>query len=159
MANERVVTTLPGEQTISYTREFEAPAALVFRAHIEPGLVSKWTGPVGTEVWMREWDARSGGAWSYVVVGTGGEWGFHGTFHEVTAPRRIVQTFEFEGHPEHPNLEIVNFVNLEGGRCRIDGLSLFPTLQDRDDMLGGMDGGMDENFARLDALFASGEIA
>lgn len=159
MTNKRVVTAIPGDQTISYTREFEAPAALVFRAHTEPDLVSKWTGPAGTEVWMREWDARSGGAWSYVVVGKGGEWAFHGTFHEVTEPHRIVQTFEFEGHPEHPNLEILNFVDLDGGRCRLEGLSLFPTLKDRDDMLSDMDGGMDENFNRLDALFAAGEIA
>lgn len=158
MTSKRVVTALPGEQTISYTREFEAPAALVFRAHVEPGLVSKWIGPVGTELWMREWEARSGGAWSYVVVGEGGEWGFHGTFHEVTAPRRLVQTFEFEGHPEHPNLEILSFVDIDGGRCRLEGLSLFPTLADRDDMLSGMDGGMDENFDRLDALIDSGEI-
>lgn len=158
MTSKRVVTALPGEQTISYTREFEAPAALVFRAHVEPGLVSKWIGPVGTELWMREWEARSGGAWSYVVVGEGGEWGFHGTFHEVTAPRRLVQTFEFEGRPEHPNLEILSFVDLDGGRCRLEGLSLFPTLADRDDMLSGMDGGMDENFDRLDALIDSGEI-
>ena len=159
MSSKRVVIALPGEQTISFTREFEAPAALVFRAHTEPELVSKWTGPVGTEVWMREWDARTGGAWSYVVVGEGGEWGFHGSFHEVTAPSRIVQTFEFDGHPEHPNLEILNFVNLEGGRCRLEGLSLFSTLKDRDDMIADMDGGMDVNFDRLDALIASGEIA
>ncbi|MCC6271032.1 MAG: SRPBCC domain-containing protein [Microbacteriaceae bacterium] len=158
MPSKRVVSAPPGAQTISYTREFEAPAALVFRAHAQPGLVSKWTGPAGTEVWMREWDARTGGAWSYVVVGESGEWGFHGVFHEVTEPRRIVMTFEFEGHPEHPNLEILTFVDLEGGRCRVEGLSLFPTLKDRDDMLSDMDSGMDENFARLDALIAAGEL-
>lgn len=158
MSNTRVITTIPGEQSITFTREFEAPAADVFRAHTEPELISKWIGPVGTEVWMREWDARSGGAWSYVVAGKGGEWGFHGTFHEVTAPHRLVQTFEFEGHPEHPNLEILTFLNLEGGRCRLEGLSLFPTLEDRNDMLSGMDGGMDENFERLDGLIAAGEL-
>ena len=158
MSNKRTVTAVPGEHTITFTREFEAPAALIFRSYIEPDLVSKWTGPAGTEVWMREWDARTGGSWSYVVVGEGGEWGFHGTFHEVTAPRRIVQTFEFEGYPEHPNLEILTFVNLEVGRCRVEGLSLFPTVEDRDEMASGMDNGMDENFARLDALIASGEI-
>ena len=159
MTSNRVVTALPGEQTISYTREFEATAALVFRAHTEAELVAKWTGPVGTEVRMREWDARSGGSWSYVVAGGGGEWAFHGTFHEVTEPRRLVQTFEFEGNPEHPNLEILTFVDLDGGRCRLEGHSLFLTLEDRDAMLADMDGGMDTNFARLDALFASGEIA
>ena len=159
MTSKRVVTALPGEQTITFTREFEAPAALVFRAHTVAELVAKWTGPAGTEVRMRQWDARSGGSWSYVVAGGGGEWAFHGAFHEVTEPRRIVQTFEFEGNPEHPNLEILNFVDLDGGRCRLEGLSLFPSLDDRDDMLSDMDSGMDENFERLDALFASGEIA
>ena len=159
MSSKRVVTALPGEQTISYTREFEAPAALVFRAHTEADLVAKWTGPAGTEVRMREWDARTGGSWSYVVAGGGGEWAFHGTFHEVTEPRRIVQTFEFEGNPEHPNLEILNFVDLDGKRCRLEGRSVFPTLEDRDGMLSDMDSGMDENFARLDALIASGDIA
>ncbi len=158
MTSKRVVTALPGEQTISFTREFEAPAAVVFRAHIDPGLVSKWTGPAGTEVWMREWDARTGGAWSYVVAGDDGEWGFHGAFHEVTEPSRIVMTFEFDGNPGHPNLEILTFADLDGGRCRLEGLSLFPTLEDRDDMLSGMDSGMDENFNRLDSLIAAGEL-
>jgi uncharacterized protein YndB with AHSA1/START domain len=158
MTSKRVVTALPGEQTISFTREFEAPAALVFRAHTDAELIGKWTGPAGTEVRMRHWDARTGGSWSYVVGAGDDGWAFHGTFHEVTEPRRIVQTFEFEGKPEHPNLEILNFVDLPGGRSRLEGLSLFPTLADRDGMLSDMDSGMDENFDRLDGLIAAGEL-
>lgn len=160
MTSKRTVAALPGELTISFTREFEAPAALVFRAHTEKDLIGKWVGPAGTHVRMREWDARTGGSWSYVVAAGngGGEWGFHGTFHEVTAPSRLVQTFEFEGNPGHPNLEILEFVDLDGGRSRLLGLSLFPTLEDRDGMLSDMDSGMDENFDRLDALIAAGEL-
>jgi uncharacterized protein YndB with AHSA1/START domain len=159
MSNKRKVTALAGEPTISFTREFEAPAALVFRAHTEANLVGKWVGPAGTHVRMREWDARTGGCWSYVVASGNGEWAFHGTFHEVTAPSRLVQTFEFEGNPGHPNLEILEFTDLGGGgRCRLEGLSLFPTLADRDAMLADMDGGMDENFRRLDELIAAGEL-
>jgi uncharacterized protein YndB with AHSA1/START domain len=158
MSSKRTVAALPGELTISFTREFEAPAALVFRAHTEAELIGKWVGPVGTHVRMREWDARTGGSWSYVVEGLGGEWAFHGTFHEVTEPSRLVQTFEFEGNPQHPNLEILQFVDLDGGRCRLEGLSVFPTLADRDAMLSDMDGGMDENFRRLDELIAGGEL-
>ena len=120
------MTAAPGAQSISFTREFEAPAARVFAAHIDPDLLARWTGPRGTEVRMREWDARTGGSWSYVVVatrdqGAGDEWAFHGSFHEVTAPRRIVQTFEFEGDPGHPTMEVLEFVDLPGGRSRIDG--------------------------------------
>lgn len=157
MTNRRTVAALPGEQTISFSREFEAPAARVFAAHTDPDLVVRWTGPAGTAVTMRAWDARTGGSWSYVVGGasergTEGQWAFHGSFHEVTAPTRIVQTFEFEGDPGHPNLEVLEFVDLPDGRSRIDGQSVFVTVADRDAMLGEMDSGMDENFDRLEAL-------
>ncbi len=155
MTNTRIVTADAGEQTIAFSREFAAPAAHVFEAHTDPALLAQWTGPRGTEVVMREFDARTGGSWSYVVVGEGGEWAFHGSFHEVSAPGRIVQTFEYDGDPGHPNLEVLTFTDLGGGRSRIDGLSLFVSVEDRDAMLSGMDSGMDENFARLDELFAA----
>lgn len=154
MTNQRTVTMNAGEQTIAFSREFEAPPARVFEAHIDPALVAQWIGPRGTQLTMREFDARTGGSWSYVVAGRGGEWAFHGSFHEVTAPRRIVQTFEFEGNPEHPSLEIFTFTDTGDGRSRIDGLSLFLSVEDRDAMLD-LDSGRDEDFARLDELLAA----
>ena len=159
MTNERTVVAAPNEQAIAFTREFEAPVDLVFRAHTEADLLALWTGPRGTTVRMREFDARTGGCWSYVVAGDDGEWGFHGSFHEVTAPSRLVQTFEFEGDPGHPTFEVLTFTDLDGGRSRIDGLSVFLSVEERDAMLNGMDAGMDENFERLDELFAVGAIA
>jgi uncharacterized protein YndB with AHSA1/START domain len=155
MTSKRTVVANPAEQTIAFSREFEASAARVFEAHTNPDLLVQWTGPRGTEVRMREFDARTGGCWSYVVVGGGGEWAFHGSFHEVTHPSRIVSTFEYDGEPGHPNLEVLTFTDLDGGRSRLDGLSLFLSVADRDAMLSDMDGGMDENFERLDELFAN----
>lgn len=158
MTNERTVTAHAGEQTIAFTREFEAPADLVFTAHTDPALLSRWTGPRGTEMRMREFDARTGGSWSYVIVGSKGEWAFHGSFHEVTPSSRIVQTFEFEGDPGNPTLEVLTFTDLPEGRSRIDGLSLFLSVESRDAMLHGMDAGMDENFKRLDELIEAGDL-
>jgi uncharacterized protein YndB with AHSA1/START domain len=154
MTNQRTVTINAGEQTITFSREFEAPAARVFEAHMDPALVAQWIGPHGTQLTIREFDARTGGSWSYVVAGRGGEWAFHGSFHEVTAPRRMVQTFEFEGNPEHPSLEIFTFTDVGDGRSRIDGLSLFLSVEDRDAMLD-LDSGRDEDFERLDELLAA----
>ena len=156
MTNKRTVTAQAGQQTIEWSREFEAPAAAVFEAHTDAELVARWTGPRGTEVRMRHFDARTGGSWSYVVAGKGGEWAFHGSFHEVTAPRRIVQTFEFDGHV---SLEIRTFTDLDDGRSRLDGRSVFVTVEDRDLMLSDMDSGLDENFERLDEIFAAGVVA
>ena len=159
MTNKRTVTAQAGQQTIEWSREFEAPAAAVFEAHTDSELVARWTGPRGTEVKMRHFDARTGGSWSYVVAGKDGEWAFHGSFHEVTAPSRLVQTFEFDGDPGHPNLEVLTFTDLDDGRSRLDGHSVFVTVEDRDLMLSGMDGGLDENFERLDELFAADDVA
>lgn len=154
MTNKRVVVALPGDQTISFTREFDASVELVFDAHIDPALVAQWTGPRGTAVTLRQWDPRTGGSWSYVVAGKGGSWGFHGSFHEVTEPRRIVQSWEYEGEPGHPSFETFTFVPLDDGRCRIEGVSLFFSLAERDAVLADFDTGRDEDFERLDELLS-----
>ncbi len=41
MTNERKVTIKAGELTIAFTREFEAPAARVFEAHVDPTLIPR----------------------------------------------------------------------------------------------------------------------
>lgn len=157
MTITRRVTATPGAQSIEFSREFEAPATRVFGAHTDPDLLAQWTGPPGTTVTIREFDPRTGGCWSYVVVGNERQWPFHGSFHEVTAPGRIVQTWEFDDEPGHPTLEVFTFVDLPRGRSRIDGLTVFLSVEDRDaNMLGGFDGGRDDDFARLDELLAQG---
>jgi uncharacterized protein YndB with AHSA1/START domain len=103
---------------------------------------------------MRGWDARTGGSWSYVVVGSDGQWPFHGSFHEVTAPSRLVQTFEYDDEPGKPNLDVLTFVDLPDGRSRIEGLSVFLSVEDRDQMLD-LDAGRDEDVDRLEELLAS----
>jgi len=159
MSNERTVTATPGGQTIAFTRGFDASAARVFAAHTDADLLPRWTGPRGTALSMRHFDARTGGSWSYVIAAGAEEWGFHGCFHEVTAPSRLVQTFEFEGQPGHPTLEVLTFTDLPEGRSRLDGLSVFLSVEDRDEMLAGMDGGMTESFRRLDELLAASGAA
>jgi uncharacterized protein YndB with AHSA1/START domain len=158
MTNQRVVVAAPGTHTISFAREFEAPAARVFAAHVDPELVPRWIGPRGTSVEMRHFDPRTGGRWSYVVVGLGGRWPFHGSFHEVTAPNRLVQTFEYEDQPGHPSLDVLSFVDLPGGRSRIEGLTAYLSIEDRDAQ-ADLDSGRDEDFDRLEELLAAAPVA
>ena len=157
MGNPRTVQAPAGQPTISFTREFEAGAARVFAAHTDPDLVARWTGPRGTTCRIRSFDASTGGSWSYVVsAGDGRSWGFHGSFHEVTAPSRLVWTFEFEDEPGRPNLEVLTFTDLGKGRSRLDGLAVFLTVADRDEMMRGIEPARDEDFERLDELLAGG---
>jgi uncharacterized protein YndB with AHSA1/START domain len=56
-------TDLP---TIRITREFDAPRSKVFRAHVDPDLVSQWLGPRGLEMTVDRWDCRTGGEYRYI---------------------------------------------------------------------------------------------
>jgi uncharacterized protein YndB with AHSA1/START domain len=100
-------------------------------------------------------DVRPGGSWRFVVHSAdGSETAFRGTYREVTPPERIVQTFEWEGMPGHVSVETAVFEDL-GDRTKITTTSIFHTTEERDGMLGsGMEGGLNETYARLDELLA-----
>ena len=127
----------------------------MFRAHTEPDLFAEWVGPNGTTCRLERFDATTGGAFRYHVVG-GGTFTFFGSYHEVVAPHRIVHTWEFAGDASRPTLETLTFIDLSDGRCRIDGQSVYTSVDQCTEMLelDQTGQGMDENFERLDLLLA-----
>ncbi len=157
MNNPTTVTAEAGQPFVDIVREFDAPRDLVFRAFTEPDLVRQWLGPHGLTMEMGEYDAVSGGSYSYVhrnPDGTG--YGFRGIFHTVVVPERIIQTFEFDGAPHHVSLESMTFEDLGSGRTRCAARSVFLTLETRDAMISsGMESGMVESYERLDDVLAS----
>lgn len=141
-----------GEQSIQHRREFNAPAALVQRAHTDPDLFVRWMGPRGTTVRLDRFDATTGGAFRYVVqAADGGSWAFRGSYHEV-GDGIIVHTWEFEAEPG-VTLETLRFTDLPDGRSLLEVRSTYTSRQACDAMLAsGMDAGMDEDFERLDEV-------
>ena len=78
----------------------------------------------------------------------------HGAYREVTPPERIVHTFEWEPMAGHVSVETATFQDL-GDRAKVTTVSLFHTPEERDGMLAsGMEGGLNETYARLDELLA-----
>src|SRR5579871_6386913 len=137
-ANKTTVTAEPGKQEMTITREFDAPRELVFRAITDPELLPQWWGPRYLSTKIDKMDVRSGGQWRYIQRDEqGNEYGFHGVYHEVLAPERIIDTFEFEGLPEtgHVALETMMLEALPGGRTRLTTQSVFQSLADRDGAL------------------------
>ena len=47
----------PKVPLVRITREFDAPPAKVYRAHVDPELYAKWAGPNGVETTVDRWDA------------------------------------------------------------------------------------------------------
>jgi uncharacterized protein YndB with AHSA1/START domain len=151
--------TLPADNQILITREFDAPRRLVWRTYTEPDLIKRWwSGDRGT-VTSVEVDLRVGGAWRYVMVaGPGFEVAFHGEYKEVSAPERLVSTEAFEGIPDpdsHAALCTLTLAEKEG-RTYFELLVEHRDQADRDmHVNSGMEQGMQEAYDHLEQIAVS----
>ena len=96
-SNGTATVTLPTDEQILITREFDAPKDLVYKAYTSPELVKRWWSGDRGEVKIVEIDLRVGGAWRYVMVASGGfEVAFHGEYREIVPNERLVTTEVYE---------------------------------------------------------------
>ena len=118
IAHAAATVTTPTDREIHIERVFDAPRDRVFATFTDPDLIPEWWGPRGGTTVVDQMDVRPGGAWRYVIrTPDGDETAFRGTYREVSAPERVVQTFEWEGLPGHVSFETAEFEDL-GDRIR-----------------------------------------
>jgi uncharacterized protein YndB with AHSA1/START domain len=105
---------------------------------------------------LETFEPRNGGMWRCISKDKdGNENAFHGVYHEILAPERIINTFEFEGLPEkgHVILETARFEALPGDRTKLTYQSVFQSVADRDGMLqSGMEEVVNDSHDRLDEV-------
>jgi uncharacterized protein YndB with AHSA1/START domain len=156
---EATIEADPKVPAIHITRDFAATPAQLLKAHTDPDLFVRWVGPNGTYApRIVAWDARNGGEWRWFGSHDGQEFGFRGCFHTVSE-ERIVQTFTFEGMPDDVTLETMRFEDLGNGITRMHATSLCDSFEARDGWLSsGMEVGIHDGYAKLDALLASGDV-
>jgi uncharacterized protein YndB with AHSA1/START domain len=143
--------TLPTDEQILVTREFDAPRHLVYRAWTTPEFVRRWWHANRGEVTVVEIDLRVGGKWRYVMVADDGtEVGFHGEYLELVPDERIVSTEVYEGLPEGVSEEqgrTVNTVTLAeaDGRTTLTLLIQATSKASRDAIIqSGMEDGLQD---------------
>jgi uncharacterized protein YndB with AHSA1/START domain len=151
--------TLPTDEQILITREFDAPKHLVYRAWTTPELVKRWWSGHQGEMTIAEIDLRVGGRWRYVMVADGGhEVAFHGEYREIVPHQRIVNTevYEMPGAPEGEGaLNIVTFTEVDG-RTTLTLLVQAASKQDRDAIVSsGMEVGMQQQMDLLEQIAIS----
>jgi uncharacterized protein YndB with AHSA1/START domain len=152
--------TLPTDEQILITREFDAPKELVYEAWTTPELVRRWWSGDRGEMTVCEIDLRVGGKWRYAMVANGGQdVAFHGEFREIVPNERVVSTEAYEGIPdadEHATLNTLTFTDLDGGRTLMEVLVVHPTKFGRDMHIdSGMEGGMQEAMDHLEQVAVS----
>jgi uncharacterized protein YndB with AHSA1/START domain len=148
--------TLPTDEQILITREFDAPRHLVYKAWTTPDLVRRWWSGERGEVTLAEIDLRVGGTWRYVMVAHGEvEVGFHGEYREIVPDERIVCTEVYEGMPDAQALTTITFAEHDG-RTTLTMLVEHTSKADRDAHIdSGMEGGMQEAMDRLERVAVS----
>ena len=140
--------TLPADEQILITREFDAPPDLVYKAWTTPELVKRWWSGHRGEMKSAEIDLRVGGRWRYVMVANGGfEVAFHGEYREIVPEERIVTTevYELPDAPEGDGaLNTVTFSEADG-RTTLTILVQTASRQERDMIVdSGMEVGLQE---------------
>jgi uncharacterized protein YndB with AHSA1/START domain len=137
--------TLPADEQILITREFDAPKHLVYKAWTTPELVKRWWSGHRGAVTSAEIDLRVGGTWRYVMLVHGDfEVAFHGEFREIVPNEKIVSTEVFEGMPDAEALNTLTLTENDG-RTTLTILVEHSSKEDRDAHINsGMEGGMQE---------------
>jgi uncharacterized protein YndB with AHSA1/START domain len=143
--------TLPTDEQILITREFDAPKHLVYKAWTTPELVKRWWHAKRGEMTVAEIDLRVGGKWRYVMVADDGlEVGFHGEYREIVPHERIVSTEIYEGLPagvseeEGGTLNTATFAETDG-RTTLTILVQAPSKVARDAIIeSGMEDGLQD---------------
>jgi uncharacterized protein YndB with AHSA1/START domain len=148
--------TLPTDEQILITREFDAPKHLVYKAFTTPELVMRWWHANRGEVTSAEIDLRVGGSWRYVTVtDDGAEFGWHGEYREIVPNERIVSTEVFEGFPDAEAVNTMTLTEVDG-RTALTVLVQHTSKEHRDGHVNsGMEAGMQDAFDLLEQVAIS----
>ena len=146
--------TKPTDRTIQVERIFNASRERVWKAYTDPKLLAQWLGR-GNKLVIERYELEKGGHYRFVEHSDHGTHGFEGRYREVTPMDRISMTFEWDGMPGYPAVTTAEFHDLGDGRTKVVSTMQFYTPEERDGILqSGMEGGMNQSYAALDALLA-----
>lgn len=152
--------TLPADNQIQITREFNAPKRLLYRALTEADLIKRWWGAGMGEIVTVECDVRVGGAWRSVQrANEGFEVGFHGEFREIVPDERLAYTEIFEGMPDGQGADESSLTTVTlkeaDGRTTMTVLSEYASQDVRDAVIAsGMETGMQKSYDALEQVAA-----
>ena len=143
------------EREVVVTRNFNAPARIVFEAWTKPELFKQWWVPKSMGMILRscEMDVRVGGGYRLEFgPDAANSMAFFGKYIEVIPHARLVWSNDEGG--DSGSVTTVTFEE-KGGRTLLVMHELYPSKEALDQSLAGMEGGMPEQFEQLDELLVT----
>ena len=148
------------QDAVTIERNFDAPVDLIWQMWTDPDHFKAWYGPDGAIIPVAKMDVHVGGTRLVCMEvqspdGPMQMW-FTGEYREIVENERIVQTEVFEGMPEAGAVDTIAFVELDGGRTRMEMLVQHEKPEHRDAHINsGMEGGMQESMDLLEEVARS----
>lgn len=160
-----IEVTQPSDCEVRVVRTFTAPRQLVWDAHTKPELMQKWCiGYLGWTLPVCEMDVREGGKyrWRWKSDEDGSEFGFFGTFSEVSAPSKLAHDQYYDpgdvGYSMpvgDPCLVALDLREAKGVTTLVCTMT-FVSKEARDSAVAtGMTDGMEVGYARIDDILRS----
>jgi len=151
----KLTMRLEGDRHVIVTRRFAAPPQAVYRAHTEAALIRQWM--LGFEGWSMpvcETDSRPGGAFHFEWIdGDGGGFKITGEYIEMDPGKRILHVERVFMPDPTPDNRIETIFAADGAGTLLTLRMELPDAESRAAMIEtGMEEGMEESYAKLDAL-------
>jgi uncharacterized protein YndB with AHSA1/START domain len=133
------------DRELIFTRVFDAPRELVYKAWTDPRHLIQWWGPKGFTTSVYEMDVKPGGVWRLTMRGPDGrEYKNRIVFIEVVKPERLVYKHDPEQGCEPVRFEVTVTFAKEGAKTRLTMRMLFPSTAALDHVVtkyGAIEGG------------------
>jgi uncharacterized protein YndB with AHSA1/START domain len=145
------------DRELVITREFDAPARLLFKAWSTREHIMNWFGPAGWPVTMCEMDFRVGGRWRMAMTGPSGKQNtpFGGTYLEIVPDRKIVFDNGFESPGAERMVMTITFEEKDGKTTLIHH-TLFASAAMKTSHTGaGFEAGTNSGLDQLEAVVAA----
>jgi uncharacterized protein YndB with AHSA1/START domain len=131
------------DEVLEFEREFDAPAALVWKLWKDPEHMVRWHGPEGYWLTHCEIDIRVGGKWKRCMsrAADHAHW-IYGEYLEIDEPHRLVFTYVNDFDPFETVVEL-DFSERDGRTLMRFRQAPFPTVEERDSHGWGWSSGLD----------------
>jgi uncharacterized protein YndB with AHSA1/START domain len=141
-----MATATPSDREILFTRVFDAPRELVWKAWTEREHVERWWGPHGFSTTTEVMDVKPGGMWVHTMHGPDGKnYPNKKVYREVVKPERLVYSHG-GGRKGELQVDFETTVTLEqqGSKTKLTMRMLFASAEARDLVVktyGAVEGG------------------
>lgn len=119
------------DRELVFTRVFDAPRELVWKAWTDPKHLVHWWGPNGFTITIHEIDVRPGGIWRFIMHGPEGrDYQNKIAYIEIAKPGRLIYDHGDAGQPGFFHVT-VNFA-AQGNKTKVTMQMLFASAAERD---------------------------